>query len=335
MRILVTGVAGFIGMHVAARLLNEGYEVAGLDNLNDYYDVQLKLARLKQIENDNQFSFHQISLEHVEHVQKIFEEFSPQVVINLAAQAGVRYSIENPKSYIDSNVVGFANILELSKNFKVKHFLYASSSSVYGANARMPFSEAQSVEHPLALYGATKKANELFAHSYSHLFDLPTTGLRFFTVYGPWGRPDMALFKFTKSIINDEEIEVYNHGNMVRDFTYIDDIVEGIVRLVEKPAESSAAFEPCNPDPGSSNAPWRVFNIGNGQPVKLMDYIECIEEVVGKTSRKVFLEMQLGDVVATSSSTERLEAWVGYKPSTPIKVGVRKFVDWYRKYYNC
>ena len=334
MRILVTGVAGFIGMHATLRLLNDGHEVAGLDNLNDYYDVNLKQARLDHIGSPNQFAFHKLDLADKAGINTLFTEFQPEVVVNLAAQAGVRYSLENPHSYIDSNIVGFTNILEACRHTQVGHLIYASSSSVYGLNQNMPFHEGQNVDHPLALYGATKKANELLAHSYSHLFGLPTTGLRFFTVYGPWGRPDMALFKFTDAILNGKPIDVYNHGQMVRDFTYIDDIVEGIARLVNKPTGAAEEFDADSPDAGSSNVPWRIFNIGNGQPTPLMDYISALEQALGIEAEKNFMDMQPGDVLMTSADTSRLREWVGFKPNTPVNEGVTKFVDWYIQNYR-
>ena len=334
MRILVTGVAGFIGMHVTLRLLNDGHEVAGLDNLNDYYDVSLKQARLDHIGSPNQFAFHKLDLADRDGINTLFTEFRPEVVINLAAQAGVRYSLENPHSYIDSNIIGFTNILEACRHHEVGHLIYASSSSVYGLNEDMPFHEGQNVDHPLALYGATKKANELLAHSYSHLFGLPTTGLRFFTVYGPWGRPDMALFKFTEAIVMGRPIDIYNHGQMVRDFTYIDDVVEGVVRLAEKPAAADEGFDAAAPDAGSSNVPWRIFNIGNGQPTALMDYISAIEQALGVEAEKNFMEIQPGDILTTWSSSERLSVKVGYKPSTSVAVGVVKFVEWYKAFYK-
>ena len=333
MRILVTGVAGFIGMHVAVRLLADGHEVIGIDNLNDYYDVRLKQARLAHIGSPNQFHFEKQDLCDRAGINRLFAERRPEIVINLAAQAGVRYSLENPHSYIESNLVGFTNILEACRHFKVEHLVYASSSSVYGLNEEMPFHEGQNVDHPLALYGATKKANELLAHSYSHLFGLPTTGLRFFTVYGPWGRPDMALFKFTDAILSGRPIDIYNHGQMIRDFTYIDDIVEGVVRLAMKPVESDKQFDAKNPDAGRSSAPWRIFNIGNGQPTPLMDYITALEQALGKEAQKNFLDMQPGDVMATASDTSRLSDWVGFAPNTSINEGVTKFVEWYRTFY--
>ena len=334
MRILVTGVAGFIGMHVAVRLLADGHEVIGLDNLNDYYDVLLKKARLAHIGSPNQFHFEKLDLCNRAEINRLFAERRPEIVINLAAQAGVRYSLENPHSYIESNLVGFTNILEACRLFEVEHLVYASSSSVYGLNAEMPFHEGQNVDHPLALYGATKKANELLAHSYSHLFGLPSTGLRFFTVYGPWGRPDMALFKFTDAILSGQPIDIYNHGQMTRDFTYIDDIVEGVVRLAIKPAQADAGFDAEAPDAGHSSAPWMIFNIGNGQPTPLMDYITALEQALGKKAQKNFLDMQPGDVVATASDTSRLNDWVGFAPNTPINEGITKFVEWYLEYHN-
>jgi len=333
MRILVTGVAGFIGMHVAVRLLADGHEVIGLDNLNDYYDVLLKKARLAHIGSPNQFHFEKLDLCNRAEINRLFAERRPEIVINLAAQAGVRYSLDNPHSYIESNLVGFANILEACRHFEVEPLIYASSSSVYGLNEEMPFHEGQNADHPLALYGATKKANELLAHSYSHLFNLPTTGLRFFTVYGPWGRPDMALFKFTDAILSGRPIDIYNHGQMIRDFTYIDDIVEGVVRLAMKPAESDKQFDAKNPDAGRSSAPWRIFNIGNGQPTPLMDYITALEQALGKEAQKNFLDMQPGDVMATASDTSRLNDWVGFAPNTSINEGITKFVEWYRSFF--
>ena len=330
----MTGVAGFVGMHVAMRLLADGHEVIGIDNINDYYDVRLKQARLTHIGSPNQFHFHKLDLADRGGMNALFAETRPEIVINLAAQAGVRYSIENPHSYIESNLVGFTHILEACHNFEVGHLVYASSSSVYGLNKEMPFHEGQNTDHPLALYGATKKANELLAHSYSHLFNLPTTGLRFFTVYGPWGRPDMALFKFSEAIMAGQPIDIYNHGRMTRDFTYIDDIVEGVVRSVIKPAQGDESFDAENPDAGRSTAPWRIFNIGNGQPTQLMDYITALENALGREAKKNFMEMQPGDVMATASDTSRLDEWVGFKPNTPIGVGVTKFVEWYLGYYH-
>lgn len=334
MKILVTGAAGFIGFHLTKALLLQGHVVVGLDSINDYYDVRLKQARLALVESDNQFQFIKADLSDRAMIEQIFEEGQFDAVINLAAQAGVRYSIENPHSYIDSNVTGFLHILEGCRHHKVGHLIYASSSSVYGLDEAMPFQESQSTDHPLALYGATKKANEMMAHSYSHLYGLPTTGLRFFTVYGPWGRPDMALFLFAKAIFDGKPINVFNHGKMVRDFTYVDDIVEGIVRLVDKPAEANGDFNPLSPDSGSSPAPYRLFNIGNSQPVALMDYISALEKAIGREAEKNYLPMQAGDAKATNADTTRLEEWVGFAPSTSVEDGVAKFVAWYREYYD-
>ncbi len=334
MKLLLTGVAGFIGMHVALRLLKDGHEVVGVDNLNDYYDINLKHDRLSHIGSPKNFQFKKIDIGNKDSIDALFDKFRPEVVINLAAQAGVRYSLENPRSYIHSNIVGFTNILEACRHCEVNHLVYASSSSVYGLNEDIPFHEGQNVDHPLALYGATKKANEGLAHSYSNLFGLPTTGLRFFTVYGPWGRPDMALFKFTDAILNNRSIEVYNHGKMVRDFTYIDDIVEGVVRLAAKPATAAQEFDTVSPDAGSSNAPWRIFNLGNGQPTSLMDYISALEKTLGIEAKKNFLDMQKGDVLITSADTTRLAEWIDFKPHTPVDEGVEKFVKWYKSWHK-
>lgn len=334
MRIIVTGVAGFIGMHVALRLLNDGHEVAGFDNLNDYYDVTLKRARLKHIGSPNQFAFHKTELADRSAVNKLFAEFQPEIVIHLAAQAGVRYSLENPHSYIESNIAGFTNILEACRHFRVSHLVYASSSSVYGLNEDMPFDESQNVDHPLSLYGATKKANELLAHSYSHLFDLPATGLRFFTVYGPWGRPDMAPMLFADAITSGKPIHIFNHGQMKRDFTYIDDIVEGVVNVAMKPAVADLQFNPANPDGGTSDRPWRIFNIGNGQPVELMEFICTLEEALGIQAQKHYQDMQPGDVFETYANTNRLTHWTNFRPNTPVHTGVNKFVDWYKTFYR-
>ena len=335
MQILVTGAAGFIGMHLSERLIAAGHQVTGLDNLNDYYDVTLKQARLARLEAlGPAFQFIKAELADRAEIEQIFDRVQFDVVVNLAAQAGVRYSIENPHSYIDANIQGFLNILEGCRAQQVQHLIFASSSSVYGMNRQMPFSESDHADHPMALYGATKKANELMAHSYANLYDLPCTGLRFFTVYGPWGRPDMALFLFTKAILADEPIKVFNHGEMVRDFTFVDDIVEGIVRLTEKPAAADPQFAPGTPDPAISSVPYRIFNIGNGQPVPLMHYIEALEEALGKTAIKEMLPMQPGDVPVTSADTSKLGAWVGFRPNTPVVEGVRRFVDWYRSYYQ-
>jgi UDP-glucuronate 4-epimerase len=334
MTILVTGAAGFIGYHVARRLLDRGDTVAGLDNLNNYYDVSLKEARLARLTGHAAFRFAKLDLADRTRVASLFSELRPQRVVHMAAQAGVRYSLQNPHAYVDSNLVGFTNILEGCRHTGVEHLVYASSSSVYGGNTRMPFSEHDNIDHPISLYAATKKANELMAHTYSHLFRLPTTGLRFFTVYGPWGRPDMALFLFTRAILEGRPIDVFNHGNMVRDFTYIDDIVEGVVRVVDRPAEANPVFDPARPDPGTSNAPYRVFNIGNSQPTPLAEYIEALEDALGRKARRNYVPMQPGDVPATSANTDELNAWVGFKPNTPVREGVHRFVKWYREFHQ-
>ena len=334
MKILVTGAAGFIGYHVARRQLERGDAVVGLDNLNAYYDVSLKEARLARLRESPGFSFAKVELADRDAVAALFAAERPERVVHLAAQAGVRYSLQNPHAYLDSNLAGFINILEGCRHNGVEHLVYASSSSVYGGNTRMPFSEHDNIDHPVSLYAATKKANELMAHTYSHLFRLPTTGLRFFTVYGPWGRPDMALFLFTRAILEGRPIDVFNRGDMIRDFTYIDDIVEGVIRVLDRPAEPDQAFDPGNPDPGTSNAPYRVFNIGNNQPTPLNDYIEALEEALGKKAQRNPLPMQPGDVPATAADTTELDKWVGFKPGTPVKEGVRRFVEWYREYYG-
>ena len=334
MKVLVTGAAGFIGMHCIERLLARGDHVVGIDNLNDYYDVTLKESRLARIADHAAFRFHRVSIEDKEAMAGIFAEEKPDRVIHLAAQAGVRYSLENPHAYIDANLQGFMNILEGCRHNDVAHLAYASSSSVYGGNAQMPFSEHHSVDHPVSLYAATKKANELMAHTYSHLYGLPTTGLRFFTVYGPWGRPDMALFLFTDAIRNGRPIDVFNQGAMVRDFTYIDDIVEGVIRVLDKTATPDPDFDPMDPDPGSSTAPFRVFNIGNGNPTPLMDYIGALEDALGMTAEKNMMPMQPGDVPATSADTSELRDWVGFAPNTDVRDGVQRFVDWYIGYYG-
>ena len=339
MTILITGAAGFIGFSLFKRLLELKQEVVGFDNLNNYYDVYLKKSRvekLKKIAKERGIPFNLIigNLEDKEYVEKLFGKFEPKIVVNLAAQAGVRYSIENPHAYIDSNIVGFLNILEGCKKFKVKHLIYASSSSIYGGNINMPFKETQGVDHPVSLYAATKKSNEMMAHCYSHLHEIPTTGLRFFTVYGPWGRPDMALFLFTKSIIEGHPIKVFNNGDMIRDFTYIDDVIESLVRLLDKPPSAKNNFDKGNPNPSKSWAPYRVFNIGNSNPIPLMEYISTLEEIIGKKAEKKFLPLQPGDVKATSASTTALEEYIGFKPETPIKKGITEFVSWYRNFYN-
>ena len=334
MKVVVTGAAGFIGMHCIECLLARGDHVVGIDNLNDYYDVALKESRLARIADHAAFRFYRVSIEDKEAMAGIFAEEKPDRVIHLAAQAGVRYSLENPHAYIDANLQGFMNILEGCRHNDVAHLVYASSSSVYGGNAQMPFSEHHSVDHPVSLYAATKKANELMAHTYSHLYGLPTTGLRFFTVYGPWGRPDMALFLFTDAIRNGRPIDVFNQGAMVRDFTYIDDIVEGVIRVLDKTATPDPDFDPMDPDPGSSTAPFRVFNIGNGNPTPLMDYIGALEDALGMTAEKNMMPLQPGDVPATSADTTELRDWVGFAPNTDVRDGVQRFVDWYIGYYG-
>ena len=334
MKVLLTGAAGFIGMHCAERLLARGDTVVGIDNFNDYYEVSLKEARLARIAGHSNFSMHRISVEDREAMAALFASETPARVIHLAAQAGVRYSIENPHAYIDANIQGFMNILEGCRSNAVAHLVYASSSSVYGGNEQLPFSEHHSVDHPVSLYAATKKANELMAHTYSHLYELPTTGLRFFTVYGPWGRPDMAPIKFVRTILRGEAIDVYNNGAMVRDFTYIDDIVEGVIRVLDKVATPNPEFDPMSPDPQSSRAPFRLFNIGNGNPTPLMDYIGALEEALGITAQKNMMPMQPGDVQATSADTSELSDWVGFAPNTDVRDGVKRFVDWYVAYHG-
>ena len=329
MNVLVTGAAGFIGFHVAQKLLARGDRVVGLDNLNDYYDVNLKLARLAQIENLPGFTFAKMDLVDRPAMEALFEAQRFDAVINLAAQAGVRYSLENPRAYIDSNIVGFTNILECCRHHKIGHLVYASSSSVYGMNSAMPFSIHDNVDHPISLYAASKKSNELMAHTYSHLFGLPTTGLRFFTVYGPWGRPDMALFLFTKAILAGEPIKVFNNGQMQRDFTYIDDIAEGVVRVLDKTATANPDWNGASPDPGTSSAPYRLFNIGNNNPIRLTDFIAAIEQALGKTAARELLPMQPGDVAATYANIDDLVEAVDYRPQTPVQVGIDNFVAWY------
>lgn len=333
MKVLITGAAGFIGSHLAKKLISQGHEIIGVDNINDYYDPKLKEDRLKSIGTDN-FTFYKVTLEDADKLEDVFKEQHPDVVVNLAAQAGVRYSLENPRAYIDSNIVGFVNILECCRHYDVKHLIYASSSSVYGANTSKPFSTSDNIDHPLSLYAATKKSNELMAHTYSHLYNLPTTGLRFFTVYGPWGRPDMALFKFTKAIVNDETIDVYNHGNMMRDFTYVDDIVEAISRLVKKPAQPNPDWSGSHPDPSSSYAPYKIYNIGNNSPVRLMEFVEAIENKLNKTAKKNYMDLQPGDVPETYANVDDLFRDIDFKPETTIQDGVNKFIDWYLDYYS-
>jgi len=334
MNILVTGAAGFIGSALALRLLERGDRVVGLDNLNDYYDVNLKEARLARLRAHSGFEFEKADIADRERMARLFAERRFDAVMHLAAQAGVRYSIENPGAYIDANLVGFANVIEGARRAGVGHFVFASSSSVYGANAKLPFAEDDNIDHPVSLYAATKKANELIAHSYAHLYRLPCTGLRFFTVYGPWGRPDMALFKFMRGILAGEAIPVFNRGEMVRDFTYVDDIVEGVVRVIDRPAQADPAWTAIAPRPSSSNAPYRIYNIGNNQPVKLMRYIEVLERCLGKKAKLDLLPLQAGDVPETIADVSQLEAAVGFKPATPIEAGIARFVEWYRSYYK-
>lgn len=347
-RILVTGAAGFIGFNLSKKLLERGDEVVGLDCINDYYDVELKYARLAQLgierrqiqegilckSNQQPFSFIQLQLEDLESLNDLFQTQKFDVVVNLAAQAGVRYSLTNPHAYVNSNIIGFVNILECCRHQQVGHLVYASSSSVYGLNTELPFSTSQNVDHPVSLYAASKKSNELMAHTYSHLFGLPTTGLRFFTVYGPWGRPDMALFLFTKAILAGEPIKVFNQGQMIRDFTYIDDIVEGIIRVADRTPQPNPDWNPLQSDPAHSSAPYRVYNIGNNQPVQLGEFIEAIEKALGKKAIKELLPMQAGDVAATAADVRDLEADTGYKPSTTVEEGIQHFIDWYRWYYQ-
>lgn len=348
MKILITGTAGFIGYALAQKLLERGDEVIGIDSINDYYTVDLKYARLKETGIDKSkieygklvrsssrrgYSFMQLNLEDQEAIQKLFIEQKFDKVCNLAAQAGVRYSLKNPKAYIESNIVGFMNILEACRNNSIKHLVYASSSSVYGLNEAMPFSTHDNVDHPISLYAASKKSNELMAHTYSHLFNLPTTGLRFFTVYGPWGRPDMALFLFTKAIAEDQPIKVFNEGNMRRDFTYIDDIIEGVVRVIDTNAVRNEFWTGKHPDPATSKAPYKVYNIGNSSPVNLLDFIEAIEESLGKKAIRENMPIQPGDVPVTWADVSDLENELGYRPNTPVKVGVKRFVEWYKDFY--
>jgi UDP-glucuronate 4-epimerase len=334
MDVLVTGAAGFIGFHTALRLLARGDRVIGVDSLNEYYDPQLKQARLSQLTGKPGFTFVRLDIADRAAVAELFRAHKIERVINLAAQAGVRYSIENPAAYIDANLVGFANILEACRTHEVRHLVYASSSSVYGLNAALPFDVHQNVDHPISLYAATKKANEVIAHSYSHLYRLPTTGLRFFTVYGPWGRPDMALFIFTRAILTGEPIKLFNRGRMRRDFTYIDDIVEGVVRTLDKAAEPDPKWQAAQPDPATSSAPYRIYNIGNNRPVELLAFISAIERAVGKQAKTELLPMQPGDVAETSADIDDLAAAVGFAPSTPIDVGIPRFVAWYREYHK-
>ena len=332
--VLITGCAGFIGMHCAKRLLEQGMSVVGIDNLNNYYDVALKHARLDELRPHANFRFVELDVADRQGMADLFTEVAPSKVLHLAAQAGVRYSIDQPDDYTDSNLLGFGNILQGCRKHKVAHLVYASSSSVYGGNTKMPFAESDAVDHPISYYAATKKANELMAHTYSHLYGTPTTGLRFFTVYGPWGRPDMALFKFTKAILAGEIIDVYGDGKLVRDFTYIDDIVEGIMRVLDKPATADASYDSQRPNPGTSTAPYRIFNIGNNSPTVLMDYIAALENALQTTAHKQMLPIQPGDMHSTSADTRALQAWVGFSPAMPVTTGVQRFVDWYRSFYR-
>ena len=334
MRILVTGAAGFIGSRLSERLLARGDEVLGYDNVNAYYDPALKEARLARLQPQPGFQFVRGALEDRAAVEAAFDAFKPERVVNLAAQAGVRYSLENPQAYVDSNITGFLNILEACRHRQIGHLVYASSSSVYGANRKLPFAVEDSVDHPVSLYAASKKANELMAHTYSHLFGLPTTGLRFFTVYGPWGRPDMALFLFTRNILAGKPIEVFNHGRHTRDFTYIDDIVEGVIRTLDQPPGPDPSYDPMAPSPATSSAPFRVYNIGNHQPVQLLDYIDVLEQCLGKKAEKILLPLQPGDVPDTCAEVSALMRDTGYHPSTPVTTGIERFVAWYRDYYG-
>ena len=334
MKILVTGAAGFIGYHTSFQLLNRGDEVIGIDNLNDYYDVSLKESRLAQLTTHKNFDFHKLDISDRKAMENFFREVKVERVIHLAAQAGVRYSLKNPYAYIDANLVGFTNILEGCRHNGISHLVYASSSSVYGANTTMPFSVHHNVDHPLSLYGATKKANELMAHSYSYLYRMPVTGLRFFTVYGPWGRPDMSLFIFTRNILEGKPIDVFNHGKHKRDFTYIDDIVNGVVHVLDKLPEPNPSWTGDKPDPGTSNAPYRLYNIGNHNPVELMRFIELLEECLGKKAVRNYLPMQPGDVPATYADVDDLIKDVNYSPGTPVETGISKFVEWYKQFYK-
>ncbi|MFA5576791.1 MAG: NAD-dependent epimerase [Tissierellaceae bacterium] len=334
MKIFTTGVAGFIGFHLSNQLLSKSHQILGIDSINDYYDTNLKEDRLSILKQNHNFIFNKVDLKDKKSIDNIFKEYKPDYVINLAAQAGVRYSIENPYAYVDSNLIGFMNILEACRSHPVKHLLYASSSSVYGGNKIAPFSINHNVDHPVSLYAATKKANELMAHTYSHLYGIPTTGLRFFTVYGPWGRPDMAYYSFTKDILSGKSIKVFNHGNMERDFTYIDDIVEGIVKLIDKIPEGDKSWDESKDSISTSFAPYKIYNIGNNNPVKLMRFIDALEKAIGKEAEKIYMDMQPGDVVRTYADVSDLERDIGFRPATSIEEGLQKFVDWYMEYYK-
>ena len=334
LKILVTGVAGFIGMHVASRLVERGDTVFGVDNLNEYYDISLKISRLDNLKKQTKFTFQKCDVGDYAELKNIFEREMFDCVVHLAAQAGVRYSLVNPYAYINSNIQGFMNVLECCRNLNIGHLVYASSSSVYGENGKLPFNENHNVDHPMSLYAATKKANELMAHSYSHLYGIPTTGLRFFTVYGPWGRPDMAPMIFAKAILSDQKIDVFNNGQMSRDFTYIDDIVDGVLGVIDKPATSNVNFDPLAPEPSSSKAPFKVFNIGKGSPTSLMSFIGVLENVLGKKAQVNMLAMQPGDVLATAADISAIQQWSGFQPNIGIQDGVTKFADWYLDYYH-
>jgi len=332
--VLVTGAAGFIGYHLSKRLIENGYKVTGIDNMNPYYDVKLKETRLSHLTSSENFTFSKINLEDLNDLEKVFEEHEFDVVVNLAAQAGVRYSLKNPHAYVNANIVGFVNLLECCRHNHIKHLVFASSSSVYGANTLMPFSIHHNIDHPVSLYAATKKSNELMAHTYSHLYGLPCTGLRFFTVYGPWGRPDMALFLFTKAILEDKPIKVFNHGKMQRDFTYIDDIIEGVVRVMANKPEPNPSWSGNSPDPGTSYTNYKIYNIGNNQPISLEGFIEIIEDTLGKKAIKEMMDLQPGDVTATYADVDDLINDVGFKPATPIEVGIKNFIEWYKAFYG-
>lgn len=333
MNILVTGAAGFIGFHLSKRLLAENYHVIGLDNLNEYYDVDLKKKRIKLLENHPNFTFYKMDLANLGSLKQLLAEHSIRIVFNLAAQAGVRYSLKNPHEYVQSNLMGFLNVLEACRDYPVDHLIYASSSSVYGANTNIPFSTKDSVDHPISMYAATKKANELMAHTYSHLYNIPTTGLRFFTVYGPWGRPDMAYYSFTKNIFEGKPIKVFNQGDMSRDFTFIDDIVEGMIRLIDHSPKPNNYWDRNNPDPSSSYAPYQIYNIGNNNPVNLLKFVQILEKLIGKKAKVEFLPMEPGDVKVTYADISSLQKDVGFSPSTPLEKGLEQFVDWYKEYH--